>query len=149
RPSTSCGFDLREKWQSAMTTGYLASRRGPARNESTPASPARRPPGMNRRTALLSSLFLGGLVPPSLLAQTQGRRVENRRETPPGPEDDDWGGRGAYEKLPAALPRVTGFQYKTWDISRYTDIPTNVQAPPQKALIDWILLRTGISEWHG
>jgi hypothetical protein len=104
---------------------------------------------MNRRTALLSSLFLGGLVPPSLLAQTQGRRVENRRETPPGPEDDDSGGRGAYEKLPAALPRVSGFQYKTWDISRYTDIPTNVQAPPQKALIDWILLRTGISEWHG
>ncbi len=24
-----------------------------------------------------------------------------------------------------------------------------VQAPPQKALIDWVLLRTGVSDWHG
>jgi hypothetical protein len=103
---------------------------------------------MNRRTALLSSLFLGGLVPPSLLAQAPSRRVENRGETPPGP-DDDPDGRGPEPKLPAALPRTSGFKLRTWDISRYTGIPTNVQAPPQKALIDWILLRTGVPEWHG
>jgi hypothetical protein len=104
---------------------------------------------MNRRMALLSSLFLGGLVPPSLLAQTQGRRSENRgdNDTPPGADDAD--GRGEEPRLPPALPRPAGFQYKRWDISRYTSIPTNVQAPPQKFLIDWILLRTGTSEWHG
>jgi hypothetical protein len=131
-----------------MTTGYLASRRGPAEIECTPASPARRPPGMNRRTALLSSLFLGGLVPPRLLAQSQGGKIPNREEHPLGP-DDPSDGEGAGERLPGAVPRVSGFKQQSWDISRYTSIPTNVQAPPQKALIDWILLRTGTSEWHG
>ncbi len=105
---------------------------------------------MNRRTALLSSLFLGGLVPPSLLAQTpSGRRIANREDKLPGPVDDDSDDKGAGAKLPGALPQVRGFELKKWDISRYTSIPTNVQAPPQKALIDWILLRTGVSEWHG
>jgi hypothetical protein len=104
---------------------------------------------MNRRTALLSSLFLGGLVAPRLLAQVQGRPIENRGETPPSPGDDNSEGRGPDVKLNGALPRVSGFELKRWDISRYTTIPTNVQAPPQKALIDWILLRTGVSEWHG
>ena len=105
---------------------------------------------MNRRTALLSSLFLGGLVPPSLLAQTpSGRRIANREDKLPGPVDDDSDDKAAAPKLPGALPQVRGFELKKWDISRYTSIPTNVQAPPQKALIDWILLRTGVSEWHG
>jgi hypothetical protein len=103
---------------------------------------------MNRRTAMLSSLFLGGLVPSSLLAQTQRQRIKNREDTPPSP-DDDPDGAGAGEKLPGAIPPVSGFELKKWDISRYTSIPTNVQAPPQKAMIDWILLRTGTSDWHG
>ena len=51
--------------------------------ESTPASPARRPPGMNRRTALLSSLFLGGLAPARLLAQEGGTRSAASRTTRP------------------------------------------------------------------
>jgi hypothetical protein len=104
---------------------------------------------MNRRTAMLSSLFLGGLVSPSLLAQTSRRGIENRGETPAGPDDDDSGARRTEGKLPPGVQPVTGFQFKTWDISRYTSIPTNVQAPPQKALIDWILLRTGVPQWHG
>ncbi len=37
---------------------------------------------------------------------------------------------------------------KTWDISRYTRIPDH-QAPPEKALIDWIFLRTATTDWHG
>jgi hypothetical protein len=52
------------------------------------------------------------------------------------------------DDLVAALKQERGFELKTWDISRYTSIPTNVQAPPEKALIDWILLRTGLAEWH-
>ena len=51
--------------------------------------------------------------------------------------------------MPAGLKGDPGFQQKKWDISRYTRIPNNVQAPPEKALIDWILLRTGIASWHG
>jgi hypothetical protein len=103
---------------------------------------------MNRRTALLSSLFLGGLVPPSLLAQTRGGKGENRTEVPQGPEDEPEG-RDEDVKLPAAIPRPRDFKFKQYDISRYTSIPSVVQAPPQKALVDWILLRTGVQEWHG
>ncbi len=47
------------------------------------------------------------------------------------------------------MPRVNGFVYKTWDIKPYTSIPTHIQGPPEQALIDWILLRTERSEWHG
>ena len=106
---------------------------------------------MNRRTALLSSLLLGGVVPPSLLAQeAAGRRIAGRSRMSPAeaPEGDQDAG-SADPGLPAAIPKVAGFKLRTWDISQYTSIPTNVQAPPEKALIDWILLRTGISEWHG
>ncbi len=52
--------------------GISRTRRGPE-----PASSARRPPGMNRRTALFTSMFLGGLVPGSLLAQGQGRSLRS------------------------------------------------------------------------
>jgi len=105
---------------------------------------------MNRRTALLTSMFLGGLVPRGLLAQGSGRQLANRdrtsrlssldRDTAVAPFSDS--------DLPATFPREPGFQLKKWDISRYTRIP-NHQAPPEKALIDWIFLRTGINEWHG
>ena len=37
---------------------------------------------------------------------------------------------------------------RKYDISRYTRLATN-QANPQKAMIDWIFLRTGVAEWHG
>jgi hypothetical protein len=106
---------------------------------------------MNRRTALLSSLFLGGVLPPSLLAQqAQGKRITSRSRTSTAASDEgEDDAASADPGLPAALPRVPRYQLKTWDISPYTSIPTNVQAPPEKALIDWILLRTGISEWHG
>ena len=72
----------------------VSPRLGTALDESTPASPARRPPGMNRRTALLSSLFLGGLVPPSLLAQegSQDRPPAHGPRRHPRPEGDDEAG---------------------------------------------------------
>src|SRR4029077_19894934 len=36
-------------------------------------------------------------------------------------------------------------------IARYTKVASSQtsQTPPQKAIIDWIFKRTGISEWHG
>ena len=105
---------------------------------------------MNRRTALLASMFLGGLVPRSLLAQGQGRKLA-RRETPAESvvDDRDTADAGSGDAdLPAGFPKERGFQLKTWDISGYTRISSH-QAPPEKAIIDWIFLRTGMPEWHG
>jgi hypothetical protein len=106
---------------------------------------------MNRRTALLSSLFLGGLIPPSLLAQESGRKFVSRgsNRTASNRDGDAADGEATEAGLPAGLKGEPGFQLKRWDISGYTAIPTHVQATPEKALIDWILLRTGLSEWHG
>jgi hypothetical protein len=105
---------------------------------------------MNRRTALLSSLFLGGVVPPSLLAQTQNGKIVNRSRTRQASLEGDENDAGAADpQLPGALLKTPSFKLRTWDISPYTTIPTNVQAPPEKAIIDWILLRTGTYEWHG
>jgi hypothetical protein len=106
---------------------------------------------MNRRTALLSSLCLGGLVPPSLLAQESARRNASRERIRAAStvEGDTPEGEASDAGLPPGVKGEPGFQLRRWDISRYTHIPTNVQAPPEKALVDWILLRTGLSEWHG
>jgi hypothetical protein len=105
---------------------------------------------MNRRTALFTSMFLGALVPRSLHAQGQGRRlaVRDREKAaelrPIDPPD-------AAEPAVAEsdqIPLQAGFKFKSWDISRYTSIREH-QAPPEKALIDWIFLRTPPSDWHG
>jgi hypothetical protein len=106
---------------------------------------------MNRRTALLSSLFLGGLVPSRLRAQEPRSQGTSRRATgrPASRAADDADAEAPDLSMPAGIKVDPRFQVKTWDISRYTRIPNNVQAPPEKALIDWILLRTGIAEWHG
>ena len=88
-------------------------------------------------------------------AEPAGRRTARspatpRRTSPSSPAEGDAAdgatprrrpGRGAH---PGARVRA-----QDWDISRYTSIPTNVQAPPEKALIDWIFIRTGLAEWHG
>jgi hypothetical protein len=105
---------------------------------------------MNRRTALFSSLFLGGLVPTSLRAQQPAERVTSRDKpsTKYSRDPDDLDTESS-TKLPPGFKREPGFELKQWDISRYTRIPTNVQAPPEKALIDWILMRTGVPQWHG
>ena len=106
---------------------------------------------MNRRTALLSSLLLGGLVPSRLLAQERGTRSIARTDrSRPAPQAEDEAEPETPDlSMPAGLKGDSRFQLKRWDISRYTRIPNNVQAPPEKALIDWILLRTGVAEWHG
>jgi hypothetical protein len=106
---------------------------------------------MNRRTALISSMFLGGLVPTSVLAQQPAQRTASRSR--PGSTfsraADDSDTEASDLQMPADLKTEAGFEYKRWDISRYTRIPSNVQAPPEKYMIDWILLRTGVPAWHG
>ena len=105
---------------------------------------------MNRRTALFTSMFLGGLIPRSLHAQGQGRRLAVRDKTAdlraPGREDAEPA--IADSDLPAGFPNQAGFQLKKWDISGYTGIRDH-QAPPEKALIDWVFLRTATTDWHG
>ncbi len=106
---------------------------------------------MNRRTALFSSMFLGALLPRSLHAQGQGRRLAVRDRDkaaelrPVDPPADDAEPAGADSDQ---IPLQAGFKFKSWDISGYTGIREH-KAPPEKALIDWIFLRTAPSDWHG
>jgi hypothetical protein len=107
---------------------------------------------MNRRTALLLSMFFGGLAPGSLRAQGPGRRIASSRDRralePVAPDRDEADASSIDPALPSAWPKEPGFQLRKYDLTRYNRLP-HTTANPQKALIDWILLRTGIAEWHG
>jgi len=107
---------------------------------------------MNRRTALMLSMFLGGLIPRGLWAQqTRTKRASSARDkalepAAPRGEDPDAGAVG--DDPPAAFANEPGFQWKTYDIARYCQLDTK-QTNPQKALVDWIFKRTGTADWHG
>lgn len=107
---------------------------------------------MNRRTALASSLFLGSLWPASVLAQERARRVAKTRarSLEPTPNTDDPDASRAPETAdpPANFGGEPGFQWRTYKIGDYTRQARN-QDNPQKALIEWIMKRTGAGEWHG
>jgi hypothetical protein len=107
---------------------------------------------MNRRTALMLSMFLGGLVPPRLWAQqTRSRRASAARDKalePAAPRGDDPDAGAVGDDPPAPFVSEPGFQWKTYDISRYCRLDSK-QTNPQKALVDWIFKRTGTAEWHG
>ncbi|HEX8204060.1 MAG TPA: hypothetical protein VF590_26525 [Isosphaeraceae bacterium] len=123
---------------------------------------------MNRRTALFSTVLLGGLLPRRLLAQGprsldredgRGRRrspggsprlarrsddeLEAPEPIPPEPLEQE-------EPEPAGFPHQAGQAWRTFDISRYTGLPhSQATNDPQTALVDWIFRRTGSSPWHG
>lgn len=116
---------------------------------------------MNRRSAipLLLTLLLGGFLAQGLLAQEpRGRRDSSSRETggrslrPTARQlDDSRQADSAAREVddPAAgFAHESGFQWKTFDISRYTRVAQG-QQNPQKAIIEWIFRRTGTSDWHG
>ena len=107
---------------------------------------------MNRRTALMLSMFLGGLVPRNLWAQqTRTRRASTPRDKalePAAPRGDDPDASAVGDDPPAPFVSEPGFQWKTYDISRYCRLDSK-QTTPQKALVDWIFKRTGTAEWHG
>jgi hypothetical protein len=109
---------------------------------------------MNRRTALMLSMFLGGLLPRSLWAQPQARKSTKSRDKalqPVSRRDDPDDVAVASDDPPSPFAPEPGFQWRTYPIARYTKIASGQtsQTPPQKAIIDWIFKRTGISEWHG
>jgi hypothetical protein len=126
-----------------------------------PGQTGKEAPGMNRRTAMLLTMLLGGLTPLELLAQTRPRRASS--SAPPRgktltPAGDQEGGSDADEKdernagaaddPPAVFGHESGFQWKSYDIARYTRVAQG-QQNPQKAIIEWIFRRTGTADWHG
>ena len=117
---------------------------------------------MNRRTAMMLTMLLGGLVPRSLWAQEpKTRRASdsstsrskafapvNKGDSGSDPDDDrDTAGR-ASDDPPAGFAHESGFQWRDFDISR-SPKGAQGQQTPQKALIEWIFRRTGTADWHG
>lgn len=116
---------------------------------------------MNRRTAMLASLILGGLVPRGLVHAAQDAAVPRRREdrfkaTPPAgrvaqrevePRVDDPDAAG--DDMPADFPSGTGGEWRKFGIEKYTRLTQNQDSSPQNAIVEWIFRRTGSSVWHG
>jgi hypothetical protein len=107
---------------------------------------------MNRRTALMLSMLLGGVLPHTLWAQGAGRKTSKTRDKTFAPvssrTDDPDDATAAPDEPPAPFAPEAGFQWRRYPIARYTKVASS-QTNPQKALIDWVLKRTGIAEWHG
>ena len=108
---------------------------------------------MNRRTALMLSMFLGGLIPRGLWAQTAARKSAKTRDKALQPasrsdDPDDAAVPPTNDEPPAPFAPEPGFQWRRYPITRYTKVASS-QVNPQKAIIDWIFKRTGMPEWHG
>ena len=59
-------------------------------------------------------------------------------------------GRPPADEPPAPFAPEPGFQWRRYPIARYTKVASSQTSQlPQKAIIDWIFKRTGISDWHG
>ncbi len=114
---------------------------------------------MNRRAALMLTMLLGVLLPSGLWAQETPTRRTSRSQSGQGkslrptaakdPADaDDREEPATADDPPAGLLHESGFQMRTFDISRYTKVAQG-QQNPQKAIIEWIFRRTGSGDWHG
>ena len=113
---------------------------------------------MNRRTAMMLTMLLGGLVPLGLWAQepragglpaprpAPGRR--SNRSARPMPTIGMTRATRRADDTPAGFAHESGFQWRSYDIARYTKVAQG-QQNPQKALIEWIFRRTGTADWHG
>ena len=119
---------------------------------------------MNRRSALLLTMLMGGLLPKGLLAQGPGRRTSSsggatkagrfKRATEPETEAEaapalpPAAEPSAAEEPPPGFPSDPGQRWRSFDITRYTNLDHS-QANPQSAIIEWIFRRTGTGPWHG
>ena len=117
---------------------------------------------MDRRTALFTTMLLGGFVPRGLFAQkprpgharpagagvrwNRRRHAGGRKSTPTTPTSRSRP-RPTTSRRPASResPATTCGRY---DITRYTELPHSATTP-QNALIEWIFRRTGTAPWHG
>ena len=103
-------------------------------------------------------MLLVGLVPCDLWAQeprgrkpadsssSRGKALRPSGEGDPDPRDDS--DSSSADDSPAGFAHESGFQWRSYDISRYTKVAQG-QQNPQKALIEWIFRRTGTADWHG
>ena len=118
---------------------------------------------MNRRTAMMMTMLMGGLLPRGVLAQGTGRRASTtgrgkpaalgskaRRAEPDEPETGAAANPDApdAEEAPAGFSAEGGQQWRTFDISRYTGLE-HIPGSPQNAITEWVFRRTGTAPWHG
>jgi hypothetical protein len=118
--------------------------------------------------ALALTLFSGGLIPASLLAQdpTEDNPPQRRKKTPvkaktkaadrslddvpPADEAIDLPASGEESGPPANVKPEPGFTSKSWNISRYTALAYTPGNPnPESKIVEWIFRRTGSADWHG
>lgn len=117
---------------------------------------------MDRRTALMLTTLLGGLVPSRLLGQEGSRTARSRPREDAGfrpagataaeleadPQPARESAMDPDAQPPAGFVNEPGFQWRRFPIGRYTQTAAEQKAP-QKAIIDWIFRRTGTTDWHG
>jgi hypothetical protein len=111
---------------------------------------------MNRRTAMLLTMLMGGLLPRGVLAQGPGRRSSStgrsgRTTATPNPATEDTepaSNASEGDDPPAGFPSEAGSQWRTFDIARYTGLDHS-QSSPQNAITEWVFRRTGTAPWHG
>ncbi len=121
---------------------------------------------MNRRSALLLTMLMGGILPKGLLAQGTGtgrktstsgstaksarikRATEPETEAEAGPALPPAVEAGSDDEPPAGFPSEPGQRWRTFDITRYTNLDHS-QPSPQSAITEWIFRRTGTAPWHG
>jgi len=127
--------------------------------------PGKEAPGMDRRTALILTMLLGGWLPRGVFAQGPGRRTTTDRAVPKNgarrlvdTETEPESSRGGElppaseaitdETAPSGFPTETGQRWQNFDIARYASLDS-AQSSPQNAIIEWIFRRTGTAPWHG
>lgn len=120
---------------------------------------------MNRRTAMLLTMLMGGLFPGRVLGQGSGRRnasagrartgaTEPGRGRKPSTDEPQEGAPAPGPETPETDEPPPGFgaepgqQWRTFDITRYTALDHS-QGNPQNAITEWIFRRTGTAPWHG
>ena len=106
---------------------------------------------MNRRTALMLSMFLGGLIPRGLWAQTAGASRQSRATRPSAGVAHRRPRRSGRHGRRARGPVRSRARLSMAAISILPATPKSPasQPNPQKAIIDWIFKRTGMTDWHG
>ncbi len=97
-----------------------------------------------------------GETPPRAWRSPEGAAVAPIRTTPPKPATHvaaqpthrQTAASSSGGKSISKLPSEHGQIWREYDISPYTSRVTENGAPPQQAIIDWILRDTGYASWH-
>jgi len=88
----------------------------------------------------------------SIFGLTSENRTTNDSPLPPPRESDPTLGIRIAESVPfsvgTSLPNESGQTGRAYDISSYTNRPTQSQSP-QNTITNWVLRRTGSEIWHG